>query len=174
VLPQLDEVEVSERSVSYSRTTPPSRLAPWEAEITGLPVDTAGSRREEGTFVSPALHVQHYVIAPEDGKGHELLRIQGFTPESPEATHVFLQLARNFAAEDARVAEFLRNMFHEWAIRDSVVLETIQHRLGEETVPRRDINVKADRAAVRARRIAMEMVDEETGRFALNRILVTP
>ena len=42
VLPQLDEVEVSERSVSYSRTTPPSRLAPWEAEITGLPADTSG------------------------------------------------------------------------------------------------------------------------------------
>jgi len=38
-------------------------------------------------------------------------------------------------------------------------------------VPRRDLNVKADRAAVRARRIAMEMVDEESGRFAPNRIL---
>jgi hypothetical protein len=51
------------------------------------------------------------------------------------------------------------------------VLETIQRRLGEESVPRRDINVKADRAAVRARRIAMEMVDEESGRFALARML---
>ncbi|HWF69917.1 MAG TPA: Rieske 2Fe-2S domain-containing protein [Mycobacterium sp.] len=173
VLPQLDEVEVSERSVSYFRELPSSRLAPWEAEITGLPVDTAGIRREEATFVSPALHVQHYVIAPKDGKGHELLRIQGFTPESPTATHVFLQMARNFATDNARVGEFLRTMFHEWAMRDSVVLETIQRRLGEETVPRRDINVKADRAAVRARRIAMEMVDEETGRFALSRILAT-
>ncbi|BBZ11068.1 oxidoreductase subunit alpha [Mycobacterium branderi] len=173
VLPQLDEVEVSERSVSYTRTTPPSRLAPWEAEITGLSAETTGSRREEGTFVSPALHVQHYAIAPETGKSHELLRIQGFTPQSPGVTHVFLQMARNFAADDARVAEFLRTMFHEWALRDFVVLETIQRRLGEETVPRRDINVKADRAAVRARRIAMEMVDEETGRFTLNRILAT-
>jgi vanillate O-demethylase monooxygenase subunit len=174
VLPQLDEVEVSERSVSYSRTTPPSRLAPWEAEITGQPADTAGSRREEGTFVSPALHVQHYAIAPEAGKAYELLRIQGFTPESPESTHVFLQMARNFATDSAHVAEFLRAMFHEWAMRDSAVLEAIQRRLGEETVPRRDINVKADRAAVRARRIAMEMVEEESGRFALHRMVVTP
>jgi hypothetical protein len=47
----------------------------------------------------------------------------------------------------------------------------LQRRLGEDTVARRDINVKADRAAVRARRIAMEMVDEESGRFTLNRIL---
>jgi vanillate O-demethylase monooxygenase subunit len=80
-------------------------------------------------------------------------------------------MARNYATDNARAAEFLRAMFHEWAMRDAAVLETIQRRLGEEAVPRRDINVKADRAAVRARRIAMEMVDEESGRFALNRIL---
>lgn len=173
LLPQLDEVEVSERSVAYSRELPSSRLAPWEAEITGLPADTEVIRREEGTFVSPALHVQHYVIAPEDGKGHELLRIQGFTPESPEVTHVFLQMARKFATDDDRIGQFLRTMFHEWATRDSDVLETIQRRLGEATEQRRDINVKADRAAVRARRIAMEMVAEESGRFALSRILAT-
>jgi phenylpropionate dioxygenase-like ring-hydroxylating dioxygenase large terminal subunit len=173
VLPQLDEVEVSERSVSYYRELPSSRLAPWEAEITGLPAETAGIRREEGTFVSPALHVQHYVIAPHDGKSHDLLRIQGFTPESPQSTHVFLQMARNFATDDERVGEFLRTMFHDWGTRDSIVLERIQRCLGEETVPRRDLNVKADRAAVRARRIALEMVDEETGRFALHRMVTT-
>jgi vanillate O-demethylase monooxygenase subunit len=168
MLPPLEEVEVSERSVSYFRELPSSRLAPWEAEITGLPTDTAGIRREEGTFVSPALHVQHYVIAPEAGKGHELLRIQGFTPESPGATHVFLQMARNFATDNDGVGEFLRTMFHDWADRDADVLEAIQHRLEEDTVPRRDINVKADRAAVRARRIVMDMVDDESGRFVLN------
>jgi vanillate O-demethylase monooxygenase subunit len=168
MLPPLEEVEVSERSVSYFRELPSSRLAPWEAEITGLPTDTAGIRREEGTFVSPALHVQHYVIAPEAGKGDELLRIQGFTPESPGATHVFLQMARNFATDNDGVGEFLRTMFHDWADRDADVLEAIQHRLEEDTVPRRDINVKADRAAVRARRIVMDMVDDESGRFVLN------
>ena len=178
VLPQLDEVEVSERSVSYSREIPASGLAPWEAEITGLPADTPGNRVEEGTFVSPALHVQHYVIATGDrsgdGKGRALLRIQGFTPETPQTTHVFLQMARDFATDNADVGEFLRTMFHEWALRDAVVLETIQSRLDEEPVPRRDLNVKADRAAVRARRIAMDMVDEETGRSMLNRMLAVP
>jgi vanillate O-demethylase monooxygenase subunit len=173
VLPPLDEVEVSERSVSYSRTTPPSRLAAWEAEATGLPADTAGIRREEGTFVSPALHVQHYVIDPDGGKSYELLRIQGFTPESLTATHVFLQMARNYATDNDGAGEFLRTMFHEWATRDAIVLETVQRGLGEATSSRRDINVKADRAAVRARRIALEMVDEESGRFALQTILAT-
>jgi phenylpropionate dioxygenase-like ring-hydroxylating dioxygenase large terminal subunit len=169
VLPQLDEVEVSERSVSYSRAIPASRLAAWEAEATGHSADAPGVRREEGTFVSPALHVQHYAIELDDGSDYELLRIQGFTPESTEATHVFLQLARNY--DNDRAGEFLRALFHEWAVRDAAVLETIQRRLGEETGLRRDINVKADRAAVRARRIAMEMVDEESGRFALQAVL---
>lgn len=168
VLPPLNEVEVSERSVAYSRSLPPSRLAAWEAEATGLPAATTGIRREDGIFISPALHVQHYAIEPEGGPAYDLLRIQGFTPESPGATHVFLQMARNYATDNDGAGEFLRTMFHEWAMRDAGVLETIQNRLEEDTLPRRDINVKADRAAVRARRIAMEMVDDESGRFALN------
>jgi phenylpropionate dioxygenase-like ring-hydroxylating dioxygenase large terminal subunit len=173
VLPPLDEVEVSERSVSYSRETPPSRLAAWEAEATGLPADTRAIRREEGRFVSPALHVQRYVIEPDDRPAPQLLRIQGFTPESPTATHIFLQMARNYATDDDGAGEFLRTMFHDWAMRDATVLETVQRGLGEATSSRRDINVKADRAAVRARRIAMEMVDEESGRFALRAMLTS-
>ena len=166
-LPPLDEVEVSERSVSYTRSTPPSRLAAWEAEVTGLPAATTGIRREEGTFVSPGLHVQHYAIEPDGDRAYELLRIQGFTPESPDATHVFLQMTRNYAVDDTRVGDFLAAMFHEWATRDAKVLSTIQRRLDEDVHPRRDINVKADRAAIRARRIAADMVDEESGRLVL-------
>jgi vanillate O-demethylase monooxygenase subunit len=43
--------------------------------------------------------------------------------------------------------------------------------LGEEVEPRRDINVKAGRAAVRARRVAQAMVEEEAGRIATPRAL---
>jgi vanillate O-demethylase monooxygenase subunit len=169
-LPPLDEVEISERSVAYTRTTQPSRLAPWESAITGLPEETVAIRREEGTFVSPALHTQHYAIDVVDGKSYELLRIHGFTPESPGATHVFLQLARNHAGAEDTITEYLRIMFHEWALRNATILETIQRRLDEPGATRRDINVKADRAALRARRIAMDMdmVDDETSRFTAN------
>jgi hypothetical protein len=83
-------------------------------------------------------------------------------------------MARNYATDNDGAGEFLRTMFHDWAMRDATVLETVQRGLGEATPSRRDINVKADRAAVRARRIAMEMVDEESGRFALQAILASP
>ncbi|MUL64655.1 vanillate O-demethylase oxygenase [Mycobacterium sp. CBMA 234] len=170
-LPPLNEVEISERSVAYTRMTPPSRLAPWESAITGLPEESVATRREEGTFVSPALHTQHYAIEVDGGDAYGLLRIHGFTPESPGATHVFLQMARNYANDEDTITEYLRIMFHEWAARDTKVLETIQRQLEEPGARRRDINVKADRAAIRARRIVMDMVDDETGRFALHRIL---
>ncbi len=162
-LPALDEVEVSEMSVAYSRSLPAARLADWEAEATGMPRDTVCTRREEGTFVSPALHVQRYMIEA-DGGPFEHLRVQGFTPETLTSTHVFLQIARNYATDRTVVADLLRSMFHEWAVRDAPVLETVQRRLGDELEPRRDINVKADRAAVRARRVAQEMIDDEAGR----------
>jgi vanillate O-demethylase monooxygenase subunit len=170
-LPPLDEVEVSEMSVAYSRTLSAARLADWEAEATGLPRDTECPRREEGTFVSPALHVQRYTIDTADRAAFELLRVQGFTPETPTTTHVFLQIVRNYATDRAVVADHLRAMFHEMASRDTAVLETVQRRLRDEVEPRRDINVKADRAAVRARRVAQAMVDEEAGRIATHRAL---
>jgi phenylpropionate dioxygenase-like ring-hydroxylating dioxygenase large terminal subunit len=171
-LPPLDEVEVSEMSVSYSRVLPAARLADWEAEATGLSRETAYSRREHGTFVSPALHVQSYAIDAEDGRSYEQVRIQGFTPETRGTSHVFLQIARNYATDRAVVADHLRAMFHDMAARDAAVLETVQRRLGDEVEPRRDINVKADRAAVRARRVAQGMVEEEAGRIATRPALI--
>jgi vanillate O-demethylase monooxygenase subunit len=90
-LPRLDEVEVSEMSVAYSRTLPPSRLAEWEAEATGLSREARHVRREQGTFVSPALHVGRYTIDADDGNSYEHYRIQAFTPQTPTQTHVFLQ-----------------------------------------------------------------------------------
>ncbi len=171
-LPPLDEVEVSEMSVAYSRVLPVARLADWEAEATGLPRDTECIRREQGTFVSPALHVQRYTIEPDRQEAFELQRVQGFTPESAGTTHVFLRIVRNYATDRAVVADHLQTMFSEWAARDVTVLETLQQAMAGDSTARRDVNVKADRAAVRARRVASSMVEEEAGCGAVARAAV--
>jgi vanillate O-demethylase monooxygenase subunit len=171
VLPPLDEVDVSEMSVSYSRAITPVPLTEWEVKATGLPPEGRYARRESGTFVSPALHVQRYTINVESDRPHEMLRIHGFTPETPTATHVFLQIVRNYGTDIDAVGEEMRAVFHQTAERDVAVVETVQRQLGEDLEPRRDINVKADRAAVRARRVAQEMVREEAGRAGLRPIL---
>ena len=169
-LPSLDEVEVSEMSVGYSRALPPARLADWEAEATGLPRGPAYHRREQGTFVSPALHVQRWAIDTEDSGTYEQMRIHGFTPESPTTTHVFVRIAHNYATDRALVSEHLHRFFLGMTRRDAALLEVVQRHQGEEGEPRRDINVKADRAAVRARRVAEAMVAEEAGRPALRSV----
>lgn len=170
-LPAFGDVDVSEMSVSYHREAPPVPLTEWEVKATGLSPEGKYARRESGTFVSPALHVQRYSIDVEDGKSHEMLRIHGFTPETPTATHVFLQIVRNYGTDSDAVGEVMRAVFHQTAELDVGVLETVQRLLGEDLEPRRDINVKADRAAVRARRVAQEMVREEAGRAGLRPIL---
>lgn len=170
-LPPLDEVDVSEMSVSYSRAAPPAPLTEWEVKATGLAAEGKYARRESGTFVSPALHVQRYSIDVENGRSHEMLRVHGFTPEGPAATHVFLQLVRNYGTDSEAVAEQMRAVFLQTAQRDVAVLETVQRQLGEDLEPRRDINVKADRAAVRARRVVQAMVRDEAGRAGLRPIL---
>jgi vanillate O-demethylase monooxygenase subunit len=163
-LPPLDEVEVTEMSVAYSRVLPPASLADWEAEATGLEREVQYTRREQGTFVSPALHVGRYVIDVDDDRGYEHFRIQAFTPETPTSTHVFLQVARSYAIDRDGVTEQLRAMFHELAVEDKALLETIQAKIDRERPARRDVNVTADRAAVKARRVAQAMVAEELGR----------
>jgi vanillate O-demethylase monooxygenase subunit len=159
-------------TVAYTRRLPPAPLAAWEAEATGLPRDGREyRRREQGTFVSPALHIQRWVIDADQPDQYDQLRIHGFTPESPTSTHVFMQLARNYALERTLVDTHFRAFFLGMLERDAALLEVVQCRLAEESEPRRDINVKADRAAVRARRVVQAMVAEETGAPAIRAMM---
>lgn len=162
-LPPLEEVEISEVSVSYARELPQAPLAPWESAVSGLESTEAFSRRETGTFVTPGLHRQTYTISNADGPLLELVRLHGFTPESERSTHVFLQVAWRGVAVAADAGPRLAEVFHMMADRDTVVLETVQRCVNEDEPARRYVNVKADRAAIRARRIVRSMIEEEQG-----------
>lgn len=163
-LPPLEAVEVSEVSVSYVRELPAAPLAPWEAQIAGLDSAELFARTETGTFVTPGLHKQTYTISGADGAELEVVRTHGLTPESPTSTHVFLQMSWRGSAAAPDAGARLAAVFHEMADRDFAVLETMQRCLDEDTTPRRYLNVKADRAAVFARRIMQSMIEEERGR----------
>jgi vanillate O-demethylase monooxygenase subunit len=164
-LPPLEEVEISEMSVSYVRELPEAPLAPWEAEASGLDTAEAFGRRETGTFVTPGLHRQTYTITGAEGPVFELVRLHGFTPLARGSTRVFLQLAWRGTAVAGDADRRLGEVFHAMADRDTAVLETMQRCLDEDEdeTPRRYVNVKADRAAVRARRIVQSMIEEERG-----------
>ena len=112
-LPPLDEVEVSEMSVSYSRVLPAARACRLGGGGDRAVARRRVRRREEGTFVSPALHVQRYAIDAEDGSAHEHCGSRDSRPRARRTSHVFLQIARNYATDRAVVADHLRAMFHE-------------------------------------------------------------
>lgn len=162
-LPPLEEVEVSEVSVAYRRELPRARLAPWEAAVSGLGSSELFGRTETGAFVTAGLHKQTYTITGAAGPELELVRTHGFTPTSARSTHVFLQISWRGTAVAAEAAEALAGVFHDMATRDLAVLETVQRCLDKDVSPRRYLNAKADRAAVRARRIMTSMVEDERG-----------
>ena len=47
------EVEVTETTVSFSRTYQPAPIPQWQAELLGLPADAEHVQREQGAFVTP-------------------------------------------------------------------------------------------------------------------------
>jgi len=160
-LPPPDDIEVSETSVSFTRSVPAVPLADWEAEATGLARDRNYERREYETFVSPALHVGRWEIRADDA--HQLVRIQAFTPAGETATHVFLQTARNYALDRPAVTDQLREMLEDLLVSGAAIVEKVQAHGGHRAWMQ-GVHVTADAAAIHARRIVNQMLAREAGR----------
>lgn len=164
-VPPRHQVEVTETSVSYSRTFPPTPLAEWQADLTGLPPEHECRQRESGRFVSPALWTGgwEFFDPSADSGAYELGFAYAFTPEGPGATHVFWRGGRRFEtadpARDARMVELFEEIFR----RRKQLLEAIA-ATSREDGDARDVNVVADAAALKARRIVSRMLAHERGR----------
>ena len=162
------QVEVSEFSVTYSRTFPPGPLPEWQNKATGLDPNANYVLRESGSFVSPGVHLNHMDIAESEDRldGPDAYRkpyVRGFTPEGPYSTHVFAWVARNYARDDSEVTEQLRGVHERLLREDKMVLETIQAHAARYY---RNMNltlVNADAAAVRAHEIVNNMLMRERG-----------
>lgn len=172
-LPAFDDVEVTENTVSYTRVLPETPLADWEAEATGLDRSGTYTRREKGTFASPAMHIQRWTIGRDDDTVFSHIRTHAITPESPSTTHVFMQLSRNYAAESEAVTTVLQSVLDEVVRRDTEVLETAAAHAGYDGW-RSGIEFRADAAVLRARRIVAVMLAREAGRSAIRPGLPTP
>jgi vanillate O-demethylase monooxygenase subunit len=164
-LPAFNEIEVSETTVSYTRLLPDAPLAQWEADATGLNPAGSYTRRESGTFASPAMHIQRWEIEAE-GTRYSNIRTHAITPETDTATHVFMKASYNYAPNDATVATTLQSLVGKLVDRDNVILERVAVHTGYDRW-RSGIELQADAAALRARRIVAVMLAKEAGRSAL-------
>ena len=69
------EVEVTETTVSFSRTYEPAPIPAWQAELLGLPSDAEHVQHEQGAFVTPGLWVDRWdVVSNPDLKTRRFTR----------------------------------------------------------------------------------------------------
>lgn len=155
-------IEVTETTVSYSRTFAPAPLADWQHEATGLPSDGEYTQRETGTFVSPALHVDEMGIVGPDGTVFCIQFIRAFTPVDAAHTRVLWRAARNYAPDDPSVTERLREVYEGTMIEDQPLLEAIQ--AASPGGAGYGVSAAADAAAIRAYQIVEAMLAEERPR----------
>ncbi|KUH85594.1 MULTISPECIES: aromatic ring-hydroxylating dioxygenase subunit alpha [unclassified Mycobacterium] len=164
-IPAFNDIEVTETTVSYTRSLPQAPLAAWEAEATGL--DPAGlyARRESGRFASPAMHVQRWELEA-NGTTYANVRTHAITPESDTETHVFMFASYNYAPNDESAAATLQSFVGRLVDRDTAILERVAAHTGYDRW-RSGVEFQADAAALRARRIVAVMLAKEAGRSAL-------
>jgi phenylpropionate dioxygenase-like ring-hydroxylating dioxygenase large terminal subunit len=154
------EVEVSESTVSFSRTYPASPLADWHARLLGRPAQTPFVQQERGVFVSPGLWVDHWDVRLDGGPDDvaTFRFTHAVTPIGPNRTRHHWRVSRNFSLAAAS-DDLLRPMFTEYYRRVQAILQTMQSVLDVDGA-RDEVNVSADAAALQVRRILNTMTDK--------------
>jgi phenylpropionate dioxygenase-like ring-hydroxylating dioxygenase large terminal subunit len=159
------EVEVTETTVSFSRTYEPAPIPEWQAELLGLPADAEHVQREQGAFVTPGLWVDRWDVyaesAPNETQIHTFRFTHGVTPIALGRTRHAWRVSRNFALGE-QAGGVLLPIFTDYYRRVKEILETMQKVLDTDG-PRREVNVSADAAALQVRKIIRNMVADETG-----------
>jgi phenylpropionate dioxygenase-like ring-hydroxylating dioxygenase large terminal subunit len=163
------EVEVTEQSVSFSRTYPASSLSGWHVEATGLPADGLYPQREAGGLVSPGLWVDLWEVTAPDpesaGNRSYCLRFtQAVTPTDPASSLLTWRVSRNFRLEHEGVTQLLERAFTQYYGRVGETLETVQANIAADGHGR-EVHVSADAAGLRVRRIVAAMLADESDRF---------
>jgi phenylpropionate dioxygenase-like ring-hydroxylating dioxygenase large terminal subunit len=157
------EVEVSESSVSFSRTYPASPLAPWHSHVLGRRHSARYVQREGGTFVGAGLWVDHWDVLLDgawggtsgDGRVATFRFTHAVTPIGPTRTRHRWRVSRNFSPGPVADA-VLQPLFTGYYRRVQAILQTMQSVLDVDG-PRDEVNVSADAAVLQVRRILAKL-----------------
>jgi len=83
------------------------------------------------------------------------------TPETLTTSHYFWSVARNFALDDARLTEHLRERSQFTFDQDTRVLEAQQRKLGATDDPEFGVTIRLDAGPVLARRLLRSLIERE-------------
>jgi len=158
------EVEVTETTVTFSRSYEKAPISAWQAELAGLDPDAVHVQRERGAFVSPGLWIDSWDVEVEGGGVPRVMTFRfshAVTPIAAGRTRHAWRVSRNFSLGE-QASKGLQPIFTDYYRRVQSILETMQ-RVIDIDGPRREVNVSADAAALQVRKIIRNMVADETG-----------
>jgi vanillate O-demethylase monooxygenase subunit len=100
-----------------------------------------------------------------DDSAYEVARVHGVTPESPDTTHLFYQVARNFRLDSALVGGYLHDVMKNVLRTDVDVMEAVELSAAEPGASA-GIRLNADAGVLRVHRIIESMLASESGQSA--------
>lgn len=159
--PPLDVV-VAERTVTLTRSFPPSPLLDWQIDALGI--DTGGkyTHDQRGRFLAPGCWVDHW-DADGDSPERENYRLRFthlLTPIDERTTDVRWTISRDFALQDSGATARLTDLFTAYYARLATALARMQDLYAADPA-RTEVSVNADGAALRVRDIVRALLAEE-------------
>lgn len=164
------EVDDEQEIVYVSRHMEDAACPPFYAESTGI--EGRIVRWQDIEFHPPCLYLLHSRVAPtgvlpnEDGTdpgGFHVEVVYAITPETENSTHDFWAVARDFALEDEKVSDFLRESNRTVVLQDVVALDTLAETLGTERAGYQELSINIDTGGLAARRIITAQIKRGLG-----------
>ncbi len=160
--PITTEVDESAAVVRVSRHMDDAACPPFYATSTGI--EGRITRWQDIEYHAPCLYLLHSRIAPvgtpppaeEDGSDPDAFHVEvvyAITPETEGTTHDFWAVARDFAPEDEKVTDFLRESNRTVVLQDVVALDVLEQALQAEQDGYQELSINIDTGGLAARRI---------------------
>lgn len=163
--PITTEVDEDAGVVYVSRHMDDAACPPFYAESTGIKGRI--TRWQDIEYHPPCLYLLHSRVAPvgspppaADGTDPHAFHVEvvyAITPSTENATYDFWAVARDFALDDEKVSDFLRDSNRTVVLQDVAALNTLEQVLAAEPDRYQELSVNIDTGGLAARRLLARM-----------------
>jgi len=163
--PITTEVDEEKGIVYVSRHMADAACPPFYAESTGITGRI--TRWQDVEYYPPCLYVLHSRIAPvgvlppENGPDDQAFHVEvvyAITPETEHSTLDFWAVARDFALEDQKVTDYLRENNTTVVLQDVTALNLLESVIASQPAGVQELSINIDTGALAARRILARQV----------------
>ncbi|WP_405393625.1 Rieske 2Fe-2S domain-containing protein [Microbispora hainanensis] len=163
--PITTEVDEDAGIVYVSRHMDDAACPPFYAESTGIKGRI--TRWQDIEYHPPCLYLLHSRVAPvgspppaADGTDEHAFHVEvvyAITPSTENSTYDFWAVARDFALDDEKVSDFLRDSNRTVVLQDVAALNTLEEVIAAEPDRYQELSVNIDTGGLAARRLLARM-----------------